>query len=95
MRRLMLSMAAVVAGGLGATAVHASPLSIGPFEGVRAPIAQVADGCGPGFHRNPWGRCRPNGGYGYGPPPYGPRGYGYDRGYDRPPPPPPGYRYGY
>jgi hypothetical protein len=22
--------------------------------------ALAADGCGPGFHRNPWGHCRPN-----------------------------------
>ena len=25
-----------------------------------SPITQVADGCGPGFHRNPYGHCRPN-----------------------------------
>jgi hypothetical protein len=23
--------------------------------------AQAADGCGRGFHRGPWGHCRPNG----------------------------------
>ena len=40
--------------------------------------AEAAGGCGPGFHPNPWGICRPN----YGPRPYwrGPRyvygGYG-------------------
>ena len=34
---------------------------------VAAP-AQARDGCGPGFHRGPAGRCRPNG------PPPGPPG---------------------
>jgi hypothetical protein len=24
--------------------------------------ASAAGGCGPGWHRNPWGVCRPNGG---------------------------------
>lgn len=54
------------------------------------PAAQAAGGCGPGFHRGPYGGCRPNvygapGAYGYR---YGYRGgpvYGY-RG---------GVRYGY
>ena len=51
-----------------------------------AGTAEAAGGCGPGFHPNPWGICRPN----YGPRPYwaGPRrvygGYGY--GYVRPRP---------
>ena len=26
-------------------------------------VILVADGCGPGFHRGPWGHCRPNLGY--------------------------------
>jgi hypothetical protein len=26
-----------------------------------AGAASAADGCGPGFHRNPWGHCRANG----------------------------------
>jgi hypothetical protein len=26
-----------------------------------AGAANAADGCGPGFHRNAWGHCRPNG----------------------------------
>ena len=29
------------------------------------PMAQAAGGCGPAFHRGPYGRCRPN--YGVGP----------------------------
>ena len=29
-----------------------------------ASAAQAAGGCGPGFHRGPYGGCRPNVGYG-------------------------------
>jgi len=31
-----------------------------------ASAANAADGCGPGAHRGPHGRCHPNGGPGYG-----------------------------
>ncbi|MHB2207712.1 GCG_CRPN prefix-to-repeats domain-containing protein [Methylobacterium sp. CM6257] len=34
--------------------------------------AEAAGGCGPGFHPNPWGICRPNWGW-------GPRHYGHWR----------------
>ena len=94
MRTKMLGLAAVLAGGLGlTTAATAAPLGLGLAGGHdTALVERVADGCGPGFHQNPWGRCRPNDrGYGYG----GPRGYGgppraygppRDYGYDRPRP---------
>lgn len=89
LRSKVLGLAAVLVSGVGlATAAHASPLGYGPVGGDTL-IARVAGGCGPGFHPNPWGRCRPNDrgyGYGYGGPrgPYGDRpGYGYGRGYDR------------
>jgi hypothetical protein len=52
-----------------------------------AGTAQAAGGCGPGFHPNPWGVCRPN--YGYGPRAYWRRPvpvYGYGYGYARPRP---------
>ena len=69
MHAKLLGMAAVVAGGLGlATAASAAPLSplpLGPGA-AGAPIEFVAGGCGPGFHPNPWGVCRPN----WGPRPY-------------------------
>lgn len=32
-----------------------------------ATSAEAAQGCGPGFHRGPYGRCFANGPYGYGP----------------------------
>ena len=34
--------------------------------------AYAADGCGPAFHRGPYGHCRPNGGPGPGPVVVGP-----------------------
>ena len=41
-----------------------------------APAAQAEGGCGPAFHRGPYGRCRPN--LGPGPVVVGPRiGYYY------------------
>lgn len=50
-----------------------------PVPGDGAPgaagIALVAQGCGPGMHRGPYGGCRPN---------YGPRGYGPPRAYGPP-----------
>ncbi len=78
-------MAAVMVAGLAtATTANAAPFGYGP-PGGGVLIERVAGGCGPGFHPNPWGHCRPNArGWGYG----GPRGYdggrpGYGRGYDR------------
>ena len=47
---------AIVAGGaLGANAMPAAPVSND------MPIVNVAGGCGPGMHPNPWGRCVPFG----------------------------------
>jgi len=42
-------------------------------------ITLTAGGCGIGFHRGPYGGCRPNGGayYGYHPYAYRPYAYGY------------------
>ena len=60
----------------------AAPAEAMPFPplGAEAPSAIVltAGGCGIGFHRGPWGGCRPNGGYyGYRPYAYGYRPYAY------------------
>lgn len=99
------ALAAVIAGSLGwAASAQAAPLSPAPL-GVAAEgalVERTAGGCGPGFHPNPWGICRPNL---YGPRPYwgrpvygGPYGYYRPRpvyrpwGYDRPRPV---YGYGY
>lgn len=67
---------------LCATAASANAM---PFPSLadQAPsaITRTAGGCGLGFHRGPYGGCRPNGyGYGYGVvgvPAYGYGGYGY------------------
>ena len=74
-----LAAAAGLAGAvLLAPAAQALPLA--PLPG-GALIETVAGGCGPGFHPNPWGVCRPN----WGPRPYwrrpvyGPYAYGPPR----------------
>ena len=73
-----LAMAAVLSGGLGlATAATAAPLAPVPLDG-GATLQTVAFGCGPGFHPNPYGICRPNWGR--------PRFYGPGWGYYRPRP---------
>lgn len=85
----VLGLAAVFVGSLGlATAASAAPIGFGPITtpAEDVVIEQVAGGCGPGWHPNPWGECRPN----RRPPPYWGDGYGYRR-----PPPPPDYGYGY
>jgi hypothetical protein len=44
--------------GAMATASYAMP--IGPSEqGMSSAVTLVAQGCGPGFHRGPYGACRP------------------------------------
>jgi hypothetical protein len=64
-RAKALVMAAAIAGGLG----------------LAGGSAEAAGGCGPGFHPNPWGICRPN----WGPRPYWRRPVYYG-GYARPRP---------
>ena len=88
-RSRMFGMAAVLAAGFAtATAAKAAPFGYGPPDGgVR--FERVAGGCGPGFHPNPWGVCRPN----WGPRPYWGAGPYYRRpvgwgAYGRPYPPP-------
>jgi len=45
--------------GLSGSAVQAMPLA--PGQAPASMTIQVAGGCGPGFHRGPYGGCRPNG----------------------------------
>ncbi|GJD60743.1 GCG_CRPN prefix-to-repeats domain-containing protein [Methylobacterium frigidaeris] len=91
MRWKIVGLAALAFGGLAAAPANAAPAGPGltGLTGLlapEAPVTQVAQGCGPGFARGPYGRCRPI--YGrrfYGPPrvygrrcfvrptPYGPR----------------------
>jgi hypothetical protein len=82
----LAAAAALVAGGLGmASAANAAPIGAG-LAGAAGDglITHVAQGCGPGFHRGPYGGCRPFRGGFYGAPrferrcwvrptPFGPR----------------------
>jgi hypothetical protein len=55
-------------------------MPVAPLTDVPSVITLTAGGCGIGFHRGPWGGCRPNGGYyayGYRPYAYGYRPYAY------------------
>ena len=40
---------------------QAFPISAAPTAGAQDEITLVAGGCGVGFHRGPYGGCRPNG----------------------------------
>jgi hypothetical protein len=58
----MLAAAAALASGLGsvsaASAAPLAPVAAATIAGA-AQITDVAMGCGPGFARGPYGRCRP------------------------------------
>jgi hypothetical protein len=54
-----------IAGVVGALAIimvalDANPFSILPVPNQSSNVTPVAGGCGPGFHRGPYGGCRPN-----------------------------------
>ena len=51
----------VAAGALMALASSAQAMSPAPVA-TGTDVIAVAGGCGPGFHRGPYGRCRPNAG---------------------------------
>jgi hypothetical protein len=65
----------LAAGALLIAATSDAKVPVAPLTSAQT-IIQVAQGCGPGGFRDPYGRCR----YGYG---YG-HGYGYGYGYGRP-----------
>jgi hypothetical protein len=46
--------------GLSGSAAQAAPLA--PDQVHENMVIKIAGGCGPGFHRGPYGACRPNGG---------------------------------
>ncbi len=60
MSKLVLSL--VFGGALALTAVSAQAFPAAPSAMTKAPsdVIEVAGGCGPGWHRGPGGRCRPN-----------------------------------
>ena len=57
-------LASVLVGGLFASMVslgaQALPLSPAPAGVANPDLTLVAGGCGPGWHRNPYGACVPN-----------------------------------
>ncbi|MER2269333.1 GCG_CRPN prefix-to-repeats domain-containing protein [Methylobacterium oxalidis] len=76
-KRWMLGLGAALAlGGLGAVSTaRAAPLGVGTVDGLTGAtplVEQVAQGCGPGWGRGAYGRCRPFAGPGrvYGPRPF-------------------------
>jgi hypothetical protein len=79
MRNIVFASALALIGLAAAVPAQAMPF---PPLGDQAPSALTltAGGCGIGFHRGPYGGCRPNGGYyayGYRPYAYGYRPYGF------------------
>ena len=58
MKMIALSVLAIGFGLAAISTSHAMPLSpVG--KSASDDIIRVADGCGPGFHRGPYGACRP------------------------------------
>ena len=80
MRNIVFASGLALLGLAAAVPALAMPF---PLLGDEAPSALTltAGGCGIGFHRGPYGGCRPNGGgyyaYGYRPYAYGYRPYGF------------------
>jgi hypothetical protein len=78
MRNTLFAYALALLGLAAAVPADAMPF---PSLADQAPsaITLTAGGCGVGFHRGPYGGCRPNGGayYGYRPYAYGYRPYAY------------------
>jgi hypothetical protein len=63
MRMLFSGLVVAAAVALSAPAIAASVMSPAGVAGAvndAGMIEQVADGCGAGWHRGPYGRCRPN-----------------------------------
>ena len=58
MRISFLGVALVAGTALFATQAFAAPIA--PFEHGDGQLVLVAGGCGPGWHRGPYGGCRPN-----------------------------------
>ncbi len=61
MRSILLALATGAALSLGGVAAHAMPAApVSGFDAAPA-LVRVADHCGPGFHRDFHGFCRPTG----------------------------------
>jgi hypothetical protein len=81
MRNIVFASALALLGLAAAVPAQAMPFALLGDEAPSA-LTLTAGGCGIGFHRGPYGGCRPNGGayaYGYRPYAYGYRPYAYGR----------------
>ena len=80
MRSALFALALGAGLTAGVVSAEAMPAVYVDGAGPAPQLELVSGGCGPAFHRGPFGGCRPNfGGYGYGRP--GWRGYGWRGGY--------------
>jgi hypothetical protein len=61
---------------LGFAATPASAMPFPPLADAPSALTLVRQGCGFGFHRGPWGGCRPNAGVYYARPYPGPYRWG-------------------
>ena len=63
MRTILLALAtsAALVGGVSASSAMPTNLLAGANDAPQATL--VAEGCGPGFRRGPYGGCRPFGGF--------------------------------
>ena len=59
MKLLAVSAFAIGLGLLGSTSSQAMPLAPVADHGASADVIRVVGGCGPGWHRGPYGACRP------------------------------------
>jgi len=56
-----LFAAVLLAGSVAGLAAANAAMPLGPLSPAGNPdVIAVAGGCGPGFHRGPYGGCRPN-----------------------------------
>jgi len=60
MLKSMVFVSAAVTLGFAASAAQAMPLAGSVGSVSSPPVVLVAGGCGVGFHRGPYGACRPN-----------------------------------
>jgi len=77
------ALSTVAAAGVAtmiALSAQAMPASPAPAQQAQPDVTYVAGGCGPGYHRNPYNYCVPNGYYArpYYPPRACPYGYRMD-----------------
>ena len=63
MRNILIASAFAVLGLSAAAPSQAMPFA--PADKAPSPFTLTAGGCGPGFHRGPYGGCRVNGGGAY------------------------------